>query len=112
MPGVEPVLIHNPSDTPEFTAIEGAVKKYCGAHSDIAKVLILVLTPQRNPGDKAYLCIMDCPDNSFEANCNGLAGAIKPYLKGIKRIQFQQFSKMNKEGFPEKVQWLYSKLPQ
>ena len=55
---------------------------------------------------------MDCPDNSFEANCNGLAGAIKPFLKGIKRIQFQQFSKMNKEGFPEKVQWLYSKLPQ
>ena len=112
VPGVEPVLISNPSDTPEFSAIENMVKKYCGAHSDIAKVLILVLTPQKNRNDKAYLCIMDCPDGSFEANCNGLAGAIKPFLKGIKRIQFQQFSKMNKEGFPEKVQWLYSKLPQ
>ena len=112
VPGVEPVLISNPSDTPEFSAIENMVKKYCGAHSDIAKVLILVLTPQKNRNDKAYLCIMDCPDGSFEANCNGLAGAIKPFLKGIKRIQFQQFSKMNKEGFPKKVQWLYSKLPQ
>ena len=112
IPGVQPVLINNPSDTPEFTAIANMVKKYCGAHADIAKVLILVVTPQNNRNDKSYLCIMDCPDNSFEANCNGLAGAIKPFLKGIKRIQFQQFSKMNKEGFPEKVTWLYSKLPQ
>ena len=112
IPGVQPVLINNPSDTPEFTAIANMVKKYCGAHSDIAKVLILVVTPQNNRNDKSYLCIMDCPDNSFESNCNGLAGAIKPFLKGIKRIQFQQFSKMNKEGFPEKVNWLYSKLPQ
>lgn len=112
IPGVQPVLINNPSDTPEFSAIENMVKKYCGAHSDIAKVLILVLTPQNNRNDKSYLCIVDCPDASFEANCNGLAGAIKPFLKGIKRIQFQQFSKMNKEGFPEKVTWLYSKLPQ
>ena len=55
---------------------------------------------------------MDCPDGPFETNCNGLAAAIKPYLKGIKKIQFQQFSKLNKEGFPKKVTWLYSKLPQ
>ena len=112
IPGVEPVLINNPSDTPEFSAIENAVKKYCGAHSEIAKVLILVVTPQKNRNDKSYLCIMDCPDGPFETNCNGLAAAIKPYLKGIKKIQFQQFSKLNKEGFPEKVTWLYSKLPQ
>ena len=92
--------------------IENAVKKYCGAHSEIAKVLILVITPVENKNDKSYLCIMDCPDGPFETNCNGLANAIKPYLKGIKKIQFQQFSKLNKESFPEKVTWLYSKLPQ
>ena len=101
IPGMQKIMINNPTDTPEFAAIENAVKKYCGAHSAIA-----------NKNDKSYLCIMDCPDGPFQAECQGLANAIKPYLKGIKKIQFQQFSKMSKEGFPEKVQWLYSKLPQ
>ena len=112
IPGMQKIMINNPTDTPEFAAIENAVKKYCGAHSAIAKVLILVITPVENKNDKSYLCIMDCPDGPFQAECQGLANAIKPYLKGIKKIQFQQFSKMSKDGFPEKVQWLYSKLPQ
>jgi len=111
-PGIQKVLISNPSDTPEFAAIENAVKSYCGAHSDIAKVLILVSTPANNRNDKSYLCIMDCPDETFQTECKGLAEAIRPFLKGIKRIQFQQFSKINKENFPSKVTWLYSKLPQ
>ena len=112
MPGMQKVLISNPSDTPEFAAIENAVKKYCGAHSDIAKVLILVSTPANNRNERSYLCIMDCPDETFETECKGLAEAIRPFLKGIRRIQFQQFSKINKEKFPSKVTWLYSKLPQ
>ena len=97
LPGVQKIMIHNPTDTPEFIAIESAVKKYCGAHADIAKVLILIITPVENKSDKSYLCIMDCPDSTFQSECHGLATAIKPYLKGIKKIQFQ---------------WLYSKLPQ
>lgn len=112
MPGMQKIIITNPTDTPEFIVIEKAVKAYCGNHADIAKVLILIATPENNRNDRSYLCIMDCPDESFEKQCKGLAEAIKPFLKGIKRIQFQQFSKMNKEGFPTKVQWLYSKLPQ
>lgn len=112
IPGAQQILIFNPSDTPEFAAIEDAVKKYCGAHSDISRVLILMTAPANNRNEKSYFCIMDCPDGPFEKECNGLAEAIKPYIKGIKKIQFQQFSKMNKKGFPEKVTWLYSKLPQ
>ena len=112
IPGMQKIMINNPTNTPEFIAIENAVKKYCGAHAAIAKVLILIITPVENKNDKSYLCIMDCPDGPFQAECQGLANAIKPYLKGIKKIQFQQFSKMSKDGFPEKVQWLYSKLPQ
>lgn len=112
MPGMQKIIISNPTDTPEFIIIEKAVKAYCGAHADISKVLILIATPENNRNDRSYLCIMDCPDETFEKECKGLAEAMKPFLKGIKRIQFQQFSKMNKEGFPTKVQWLYSKLPQ
>ena len=112
MPGIQKVIVSNPSDTPEFAVIENAVKSYCGKHADIVKVLILVSTPANNRKDRSYLCIMDCPDETFETECKGLAEAIKPFLKGIRRIQFQQFSKINKEKFPSKVTWLYSKLQQ
>lgn len=112
IPGLQKVLVFNPSDTPEFAAIENAVKKYCGVHPDISKVLLLVTSPANNRNDKSYLCIMDCPDEPFETECKGLAEAIRPFLKGIRRIQFQQFSKIDKDKFPAKVTWLYSKLPQ
>ena len=49
IPGMQKIMINNPTDTPEFAAIENAVKTYCGAHSDIAKVLILVVTPVEQP---------------------------------------------------------------
>ncbi|MCR4556318.1 MAG: SseB family protein [Saccharofermentans sp.] len=110
--GKQRMLITDPSSTPEFGVVANAVRKYCGAHSDIVKVLILVLTPENNRKDVSYLCIMDCPDETFEAECRGLAGAMKPFLRGIRRIQFQQLSKMNKDNFPSNAKWLYSKLPQ
>ena len=112
IPGMRKVLISNPADTPEFAAVENAVKKYCGAHAEISRVLILVTTPVEKRNEKSYLCIMDCPEESFKADCQGLAEAIKPYLKGIKQMQFQLFSTMKSAKFPEKVKWLYSKLPQ
>ena len=112
IPGMQKILVTNPSDTPEFAAIENAVKNYCGAHPDISKVLILVSAPVNNRNDRSYICIMDCSEASFEEECKGLAMTIKPFLKGIKGIRFQLFSKMNKDNFPSNVTWLYSKLPQ
>ena len=112
IPGMQKVLITNPSSNPEFAVIENAVKTHCGAHPDIAKVMLLVSTPVNNRNDRSYLCIMDCPEGSFQEECKGLAEALRPYLKGIKRIQFQLFSKLNKDRLPENVPWLYSKLPQ
>ncbi len=112
VPGLQKVLVMNPSDTPEFAAVENAVKTYCGAHPDISRVLLLITAPINNRNEKAYLCIMDCNEDSFRSEAQGLAEAIRPYLKGIKKIQFQLFSKIDKSKFPEKVTWLYSKLPQ
>ena len=77
-----------------------------------SKALILVTAPAGNQKDRSYICIMDCPEESFEEECKGLAEAIRPFLKGIKGIRFQLFSKMNKDNFPSDVNWLYSKLPQ
>ncbi len=111
-PAVQKMLVSNPAETPEFAAVGNAVKKYCGSRPDISRVLILITTPAENRQDKSYLCIMDCSEDSFKEECQGLAEAIKPYLRGIKKIQFQLFSRMKSVKFPEKVTWLYSKLPQ
>ena len=106
------VVIRNPNNTPEFLAIEKAVKSYCGSHSDIAKLIILVLHPENNPKDQSYLCIVDCPDSAFAREYKGLTAAMKPFMKSIRKIQFQQFDKMpDKETFAKRSKWLYSKLP-
>lgn len=110
--GVKKLLVTNPADTPEFAAVGNAVKSYCGSRPDISKVLILVTVPANNSNERSYLCIMDCQEETFKQECQGLAEAIRPFLKGIKRIQFQLYSKMSKENFPSDVKWLYSKLPQ
>lgn len=110
-PNVQRIVISNPVNTPEFLAIENSVKTYCGAHANIGKLLILICAPADNRDDKAYMCIVDCPEDAFAAECKGIAEAMKPHMKSIRKIQFQLFSKMNNAGMPEKIQWLYSKLP-
>ena len=112
VPGMEKVLISNPADTPEFAAIENAVRTFCGSRPEISKVMILVSAPVHNQNDRSYLCIVDCPENSFRSDCQGIAEAMKPYLKGIKRIQFHLYAMTKKDSFPSNVKWLYSKLSQ
>jgi hypothetical protein len=113
MSGVQKIIVRNPTNTPEFLALESAIKKYCGSHADIAKLMILVSAPAAAPKLQSYIFIVDCPEDSFEAECKGLAGAAKPFMKSVKKIQFQLFSKLaDKEAFTTKSTWLYSKLPQ
>lgn len=103
------MVISNPTNTPEFLAVEKAVKSYCAVHLKINRVLILVAAPADNRNDKSYLCIIDCPEESFKDECQGLVDAMKPSLKTVKKVQFQLFSKMNNAGLPDKITWLYSK---
>ena len=112
MEKAQKVIIRNPTNTPEFLAVERAVKSYCGSHADIAKLIILILTPENNTKDQSYLTIIDCPDDAFAKECKGLTSAMKPFMKSIRKIQFQQFNKMpDKETFAKRSKWLYSKLP-
>jgi len=113
MPGIKKMIIKNPTNNPEFMAIEKAVRSYCGSHADIAKLLILVTFPEDNPKDQSYLCLVDCPEDSFSAECKGLLNVMKPFLRSVKKVQFQLYSKFPKpEGMAAKMNWLYSKLPQ
>ena len=108
LPGMQKIIIKNPTDTPEFTELEKTVKTYCEAHKDIEKVMILISSPENDPDDQTYLCVVDCPDSSIAEECKELAEAVKPCLKTVKKVQFIQFSKLpQKEDFAQKATWLY-----
>ena len=110
--GIQRILIKNPTNTPEFLAIEKAVKTYCGSHAKIAKLLILIAAPESDQSNQKYLCIVDCPEDAFQAEVKGLSAAMKPFMRSIKTVQFQLFSKMeDNETFAKRSKWLYSKLP-
>ena len=112
MSGVQKIVITNPTDTPEFMAVEKAVKKYCSSHANIGKLMILISAPESDMQDQTYFCIIDCPEDSFETECKGLAAAMKPFMLSVKKIRFQLFSKLpDKETFAKRSKWLYSKLP-
>ena len=105
---MQKIIIKNPTDTPEFTELEKTVKTYCEAHKDIEKVMILISSPENDPDDQTYLCVVDCPDSSIAEECKALAEAVKPCLKTVKKVQFIQFSKLpQKEDFAQKATWLY-----
>ena len=110
--GLQKIVIKNPTNTPEFLALEKAVKSYCCSHAAIGKLMILIMEPENDPKNKAYLIIVDCKEEAFQEECKGIANAAKPFMKSFKKIQFQLFSKMNdKETFEKRSKWLYSKLP-
>ena len=112
MPGLSKVIVRNPTNTPEFLALEKAIKQYCGAHPSIAKLMILISAPEAAPKNQTYLFIVDCSEEAFAAECKGLASAAKPFMKSVRKIQFQLFSKLaDKEVFAKRSTWLYSKLP-
>ena len=110
--GLTKVVIRNPLNTPEFLALEKALKQYCGAHASIARLMILISAPEADQKRQSYLAIVDCSEEAFAAECKGLAAAAKPFMKSVRTIQFQLFSKLvDKESFEKRSTWLYSKLP-
>lgn len=112
IPSLQKIIISNPTNNPEFLAIEKAVKSYCGSRANIAKLMILMLAPESEPKNQKYFCIIDCPEDVFQDECKGLVPVMKPFMKSIKTIQFQLYSKMaDKETFAKRSKWLYSKLP-
>ena len=112
IPGLQKIVISNPTNNPEFLTLEKIVKSYCGTRADISKLMILMLAPADEPKNQKYFCILDCPEESFQAECKGLVTAMKPFMKTVKTVQFQLYSKMaDKETFAKRSKWLYSKLP-
>ena len=74
--------------------------------------MILISAPEADQKRQSYLALVDCSEEAFAAECKGLAATAKPFMKSVRTIQFQLFSKLaDKESFEKRSTWLYSKLP-
>ena len=95
----------------ESNYIQDAVKKFGGSHADIVKIFVVMIVAVEDPQDKAYVCIVDCPKEKFDANCKGLEKVIRPYMRTIRNLQFRPYDKEQfNDEFAERYPWTYNKL--
>ena len=106
------MIVSKPAENGEFKFIAEAVRKYGNTHPEVAKIAMLLSASSDNPKDRAYLCIVDCPEEDSKRVCRELGNVCKPFMKTVKIMRFQQFSKGKfPEEFNQSNPWTYSKLP-
>lgn len=103
--------VTNPVKGGEYNFIEDTVKQYAGKNADISKVGIVVIIARDDPNDKAYVCIIDCPQDKFGMHCRNIETKVRPFLRTINKIQFRPYEKEKfNEEFFSRYPWIYNKL--
>lgn len=106
-------IITQPREEGEFKFIAGAIRHYGNTHAAIGKIAVFLSYPEDNPKERNYVCIVDCPEDKINEIFPEIAAALKPYMKSVKGVQFQLFSRGRfADGFFKQHPWIYSKLPQ
>ena len=106
------MIVTKPSETGEFKFIAEAVRKYGNTHSEVAKIAVLLSASSDDPRSKAYMVIVDCPEEDSKRVCREIGNICKPFMKTVKIMRFQLFSKGKfPEEFSQSNPWTYSKLP-
>ncbi|MCR5616068.1 MAG: SseB family protein [Saccharofermentans sp.] len=106
------MIVSKPAETGEFKFIANAVRNYGNTHPEVAKIAVLLSASSDNPKDKAYLCIVDCKEEDAKRVSAEIGKACKPYMKNVRIMRFQVFSKGKfPEDFAKSNPWTYSKLP-
>jgi hypothetical protein len=75
-----------PPEAGEYRFMRDVIRKYCGAHSDIVKVGIILQTETENKDRRAYLCVMDCPEDRLAEHFKAIVGLCRPYMKAVKEM--------------------------
>nr|MCR4689421.1 SseB family protein [Saccharofermentans sp.] len=106
-------IITQPKEEGEFKFIAGAIRNYGNTHAAVGKIAVFLSYPEDNPKDRNYVCIVDCPEDKINDIFPEIASCMKPYMKSVKGVQFQLFSRGRFAGdFFNQHPWIYSKLPQ
>lgn len=80
------VMLAPPPEAGEYRFMREAIRKYCGAHSDIVKVGIILQTEKDNNAKRAYLCVMDCPDDRLAIHFKAIVNLCRPFMKAVKEM--------------------------
>ena len=105
------MIVSKPKETGEFKLLAQAVRKFGDTHPEIAKIAVLMSTNSEDPKDRAYICIVDCPEEGAEKLCREIGNACKPYMKSVRAMRFQLFSKGTfPDSFTSSNPWTYNKL--
>ena len=106
------MIVSKPTETGEFKFIANAVRKYGDTHPEVAKIAVLLSAYSDDPKSRAYMVIVDCPEEDSKRVCRELGNVCKPFMKTVKAMRFQLFSKGKfPEEFSKSNPWTYSKLP-
>ena len=111
-PAKKKMIVSKPAEQGEFKFIANAVRTYGNTHPDVAKIAMLLSASPDNPKDRAYLCIIDCPEEEAKRISSEIGKACKPFMKNVRIMRFQIYSKGKfPEDFAKSNPWVYSKLP-
>ncbi|MBO4579184.1 MAG: SseB family protein [Clostridiales bacterium] len=80
------VTLAPPPEAGEYRFMREAIRKYCGAHSDIVKVGIILQTEKDNNARRAYLCVMDCPEERLPEHFKAIVKLCRPFMKAVKEM--------------------------
>ena len=80
------VMLAPPPEAGEYRFMREAIRKYCGMHSDIVKVGIILQTEKNNPSRRAYLCVMDCSPERLPDHFKSIVRICRPYMKAVKEM--------------------------
>ncbi|MCH4153944.1 MAG: SseB family protein [Saccharofermentans sp.] len=108
---VRKFVVSQPELAGEFKFIAGTIKKFGDSHPDVSRIAAFVTAPEDKPSEKAYVCVIDCPENKVDELFPVLASALKPFMRTINAVQFQLYSRGRfSENFFENHPWIYNKL--
>lgn len=84
------IMVGLPKETAEVLLIKDALVSYA-KHSSIIKRVDLLLKIEEN-NEKAYLCIVDCPEENCKRVFEELYAAIKPFTNETKIMDFATYN--------------------
>ena len=110
-PAPRKIIVSKPAETGEFKLLAAAVRNYGDTHPDVSKIAILMSIQPDDSKSKAYVFIIDCPEESFEKVGRDLGKVCKPFMKTVKAMRLQLFSQGKfPASFTESNPWIYNKL--
>lgn len=85
------VMVGLPRETKEVTLIKDAMLTYAKHQEQIKRIDFLLKIEENN--ERAYLCVVDCPEENAKKIFEEIHNAIKPFANEVKIIDFMTYQR-------------------